>query len=509
MVAYQKALAIREKLVREHPEVLKYQNDLGASHNNLGVVYKDTGRWDEAVVAYQKALAIREKLVRVHAEVPQYQRDLACAHYNLARVYLKMGRTEEAETACQKVVRIEEPLARAHPEMDHNHRRVVYNNLAKMLSDKGRLKLYGVKVELLEKLAAEFPGKTQFTKDLATGHTELARTLKIAGRHRESQEARRRAHDLWKTLAAASPVELRYRRDPDHGIAPGLHRVYGGIAQQQRFSSLKPGTLLTLDPHSGVAASLAVPDSEPDSPIGLSGLAFSSRGELFASISSTVSETVLLPTLVQFDPDTGALLKTIGVIRTEEGDLVKLSDLAMQPGTDVLFGISSYHGPGHTLGAQLYTLDTSTAVATLVGSTGLEFGGGLAFAPDSTLYLGSFRGPLTPATERTVGLFTLDPKTGREIDFVELSDVAGNPSYRYVLVGLAIRPSDRTIFASGNLSDRSDGQEPAIDDISNLLVTIDPKTGFVTPVGPAGGGIGEKMGDMAFRPEKGEVASGK
>ena len=51
----------------------EYQNDLAVSHNNLGILYQDTGRAKEAEAAYKEALAIRKILVEKHPEVPEYQ----------------------------------------------------------------------------------------------------------------------------------------------------------------------------------------------------------------------------------------------------------------------------------------------------------------------------------------------------------------------------------------------------------------------------------------------------
>jgi hypothetical protein len=206
--------------------------------------------------------------------------------------------------------------------------------------------------------------------------------------------------------------------------------------------------------------------------------------------------------LIQVKPTTGALLKRIGVIRTADRQLVKLSDLAMQPGTDMLFGISSVaHGPGTAETAKLYVIDTSTAVATLVGDTGLEFGGGLAFAPDGTLYQASFRGPIDSVPKRVPCLFTLDPETGQITSEVSLKAPNGKPYYRYVIAGLAVRPADGTVFGSGSITKEGsrDGNDPfPMPNIDNLLAIIDPTTGVLTHLGRSPNGIGEKMGDLAF-----------
>lgn len=67
------------------------------------------------------------------------------------------------------------------------------------------------------------------------------------------------------------------------------------------------------------------------------------EGKLFASTSSNSTKGGLPPLLLQFDPETGALVKTIGIVRTTEGIPTKMSDLAIQPGTDqMLFSCGQY-----------------------------------------------------------------------------------------------------------------------------------------------------------------------
>ena len=65
--------------------------------------------------------------------------------------------------------------------------------------------------------------------------------------------------------------------------------------------------------------------------------------------------------------------------------ITSVADLAMQPGTDILFAGTDYGNCGD--GDCLYTIDRSSAVATLIGEVDTPWFGGLAFTSDGTLYM--------------------------------------------------------------------------------------------------------------------------
>ena len=63
IAAYEQALAIGESLVQKNPNVTKYQIGLADNINNLGLLYRATGKPAEALAAFEKALALREHFV--------------------------------------------------------------------------------------------------------------------------------------------------------------------------------------------------------------------------------------------------------------------------------------------------------------------------------------------------------------------------------------------------------------------------------------------------------------
>jgi hypothetical protein len=197
----------------------------------------------------------------------------------------------------------------------------------------------------------------------------------------------------------------------------------------------------------------------------LPGLARDSTGDLFGANNPGGSGTPA--SLIQIDPTTGLLLSTVGDI-IDDGDAegLRMSDIAFQPGTDVLFGMCATSGKD----GSLYTIDVSTASATLVGATGLERGG-LAFAPDGTLWLATVGDAALPVIAQ------IDPADG--------SVVGSTQALTTGLDALAVRPSDSVFF--GVEADSSD------------LDTIDPADGTQTPVGTVDQS-GDTIASLTFVP---------
>ena len=203
---------------------------------------------------------------------------------------------------------------------------------------------------------------------------------------------------------------------------------------------------------------------------GLSGLAINSAGTAFGS---TVSGGGNPSDRGIIDLDTGNLVSTVGIITTAAGAQLSMGDLTVQPVTDILFAMGSNTFSGS--GGELYTIDTTTAQATLVGDTLAGVSGGLGFAPDGTLYyfpVGS-----------TFELWTLDPTNAN------------------VLTTTPTIPADADNEADG-LGVRGDG----IIFISKTgflgspfnISTIDPTNGVITLVG---NNVDENISDLDFVPE--------
>jgi hypothetical protein len=234
--------------------------------------------------------------------------------------------------------------------------------------------------------------------------------------------------------------------------------LYGGVG---RGSPVNPGGLLSISQVNG--SGMLIGNSV--GPLGLTGIDFNGSGQLFGS---TIAGGPSTSTLVQINPLTGAVINNIGAITNASGP-ISIGDLAFQPGTGVLFGIRSNADAGGG-GGQLYTINTSTGAATFIGNAASAAGGGIAFAPNGTLYQTAFSGP-----GGFLSLNVLNPADASRISTLAISTFYD---------GLAVR-SDGTIFAAQG------GEGATMDGI----FTIDPLTGAATLIGNTGVG---NSSDLAF-----------
>jgi hypothetical protein len=246
--------------------------------------------------------------------------------------------------------------------------------------------------------------------------------------------------------------------------------MYGGNGGHTNGDSVNDGWLVTIDQTTGGVTPIANPANVSR----ITGIAFDMTGRLFVTTQGpggfppppgpTTSSTLL-----ELNPVTGAIINTIGLVRDTTGTPISIADLAAQPRTGVLYGI---RGPQDQLGGQgkLYTINKSTGVATLVGSTG-DFFGSIAFAPNGALYM-SAADLDSMGNFINIGLKRLNPANAAVLSFVPTNDFFG---------ALGIRPTDGVIF--GGTGD------------SHQIFTVNPITGAETLIGDTGRNF---VGDIDF-----------
>ena len=83
-------------------EVRKNPDDAKA-HNNLGVAYDKSGKYQEAIESYKQAISIDP--------------DYAAAHYNLGIAYYCSGKHEEAIKSYKQAIKIDPDHALAHDNL--------------------------------------------------------------------------------------------------------------------------------------------------------------------------------------------------------------------------------------------------------------------------------------------------------------------------------------------------------------------------------------------------------
>ena len=246
--------------------------------------------------------------------------------------------------------------------------------------------------------------------------------------------------------------------------------LYGGHGGHGGGVSPADGTVVIVDQTNAVVT----PVGHPDSVKRITGLAFDSAGNLWGSTLGGAPgpppPAFSTSKLIQINPTNGSQISSKDIIDGPGGSPISIADLAIQPCSDILYGVRGPQdggGPGN-----LYTIDKSTGVATLVLKTG-HFFGSIGFGPDGTLYMAAAD---LDASDNQVGfvLETRDPASGAVQSSVPTSQFYG---------ALAVRPTDGKIFVGNG-------------DIAQLF-TLDPATGAETLIGSTGQNF---IGDLAFQP---------
>ena len=87
--SHRKAVAIRERLVRDNPTVTQYPADLASSYHNIGGLLFDTGNPTEALESERRALEIWEPLVRNNPSAHKYQNSLGVTLHKIAEIEIR------------------------------------------------------------------------------------------------------------------------------------------------------------------------------------------------------------------------------------------------------------------------------------------------------------------------------------------------------------------------------------------------------------------------------------
>jgi tetratricopeptide (TPR) repeat protein len=119
---FQKALDIREQLVRQEPGRADYLRDLSVSFERMGDLMSSLGSGDEARQFFHKALDIREQLVRQEPGRADYLLALSIAFSRLGG----LTNDHEARELYQKALGVAEGLVRDHPEFPIHHRQKAF-----------------------------------------------------------------------------------------------------------------------------------------------------------------------------------------------------------------------------------------------------------------------------------------------------------------------------------------------------------------------------------------------
>ena len=167
--------------------VMGLVRDVCVALNNLGMVYTDTERWEEAELAYREAIELvrdlRDLALRVQIEV------------NVVEMWVARRDFPRARAAADAAMELASQLGDAHVPGD------AYRLLGVIERESGDL----TSAESMLQRAAELASSRQDMLLLAETSREQAEVHRRQGRNRETLQALNRAHQLF--------TQLRARRD--------------------------------------------------------------------------------------------------------------------------------------------------------------------------------------------------------------------------------------------------------------------------------------------------------
>ena len=116
--AFDQAMTILRKLVVDQPRVVEYRSELAGLMMSRGAFYARTGRPDQAEAANEEAIAIRRRLVEDHPDRVDLADDLGLSYYSVA--YMKQWKKDyqAAFDWANRAIEVFEASLRREPRRD-------------------------------------------------------------------------------------------------------------------------------------------------------------------------------------------------------------------------------------------------------------------------------------------------------------------------------------------------------------------------------------------------------
>lgn len=248
-----------QTLAATNPAKPAYAEAQANSQNSVGVILHNLGRHAEAEAAYEKALAIRERLSAENAD-PLYQLGLARTLNSLGVLAKDRGNYSKSESYHRHALELREKLVAMQPEstLYQGELTMSYNNLGGVFSDTGNypaaIDMFGKAAGIRKKLSEQFPTIVMHRQLLATTYYNLGLCFDSAGRIEEAIGPLRDAEALLQQLADNSPTVTAFRLD--------LGRVLSLLAAEL----LRTGQLAKAD--TALQTALAIFEKPPKDPPG-------------------------------------------------------------------------------------------------------------------------------------------------------------------------------------------------------------------------------------------------
>ncbi len=207
---------LTQSALSESPADPSLRLTLGQSTHNLGLLYMNTHRIEQAEESIAEALSVFRKLVIDHDGVYEYQTSLAECLSALANLEYQRGDFADAMQHMNECYAIRELLVARYPAV-LEHREALArsyqthaSSLISMQNHSEAIEMARRGLDVAERLQAEHP-RRQHAFLVAAGHSLMGSTLLANSRADEAAKSFEQACETFEELLAQSSEEISYR----------------------------------------------------------------------------------------------------------------------------------------------------------------------------------------------------------------------------------------------------------------------------------------------------------
>ena len=258
-----------EKSARRAVEILKRhaeaadasdacRADLALCYSNLAAIQSKAGRTDDAIASYDKAVSLRESLVRKSPSIVRHRSELAASLNNLALLKIDRGDLPAAAAAFGNANRLFAELLDDHPhQMAYaSGWAALLNNQALALAKIERydesIEAYRQAISVQQRVVEQLGHSSELRRTLSRMKYNFSQALQEVGRFDEAAEVALTRRQLWQGhgerlfgVAVELAQILRGRGGP---IEPTLRSAAVATLRESREAGYQPHGDLAADP---------------------------------------------------------------------------------------------------------------------------------------------------------------------------------------------------------------------------------------------------------------------
>lgn len=214
---HRKALEMREVLFAKNPENHQVASGLIHSCNNLAILTRKTGRYEESQAFLDRAISVGRSMLELDATNTKHLGTLAISYNEYGVLLANQGKPEEAAESYQKSIELWQDLSGQNPEttLYRNYLASAYTNLGgvqRTIGDnQASLMGYQQAVSVFQELTARNPSVILYRDNLAHAQQNLGNLLFASFQRDEALAAMNAALEIRKKLVGEQPENIQFQ----------------------------------------------------------------------------------------------------------------------------------------------------------------------------------------------------------------------------------------------------------------------------------------------------------